>query len=317
MCLSFDRAIAMHAEMAEVPASDKVCIGEPSPNEPSGPIQDAAHVPAFKIDRTEVTDGDYAIYLNDAYGEGNPFDNPPSMLATMTPPIWTEAYQVKTPGVVPAGLDKHPVRGVTYDEACAFAKWAGKRLPDEVEWEYAARGESYYVMKDGNRTKHDYPWGTVNQADKLKFPSYCRYEQPTGELEPTKQVGSYEGTQSPFGLYDMAGNVAEWTSSDFLVYKGCKVGADYPFGGGHKVVRGGSFRVDREFPKEILEVLDKMDPKDKAKFFAGSIAGCRCAVRDYYLPGERHNWIGFRCMKPAGAEDRAPAKGAQPGSQPK
>ena len=99
----------------------------------------------------------------------------------------------------------HPVVGVTYFEAEAFAKWAGKRLPTEQEWEKAARGTHGLV----------YPWG--DQFDKER----CNSEQ--SGIKGTTPVTKYVNGVSPYGCYDMAGNVWEWTSSwkgDLVVLRG-------------------------------------------------------------------------------------------------
>lgn len=110
----------------------------------------------------------------------------------------------------------HPVVGVSYYEAEAYAKWAGKRLPTEKEWERSARGT------DGN----EYPWG--NQFDKER----CNTDE--SGIGKTTRVNRYPNGISPSGCYDMVGNVWEWTSS--------WVDENKEF----KVLRGGSWDDDQD-----------------------------------------------------------------------
>jgi len=110
---------------------------------------------------------------------------------------------------------EHPVVGVNYYEAEAFAKYAGKRLPTEKEWERAARGT------DGRK----YPWG--NEFDKNKSNTY------QSEIGKTTPVTRYSNGISPVGCYDMVGNVSEWTNSWYHPEKS------------QRVLRGGSWFSDQ------------------------------------------------------------------------
>ena len=162
--------------------------------------QHEVNLPAFRIARVPVTNEQYEQFV-DATGHA-------------TPEHWTH-------GRIPAGQEQHPVGNVTWDDAQAFCKWAGVRLPAEAEWEKAARGT------DGRL----YPWGN---------------EPPTAERcnvnsGPTTPVGSYPKGASPYGVLDMAGNVWEWTATKWADNYHNYQPDDRPEGDALCVVRGGAF----------------------------------------------------------------------------
>ena len=114
------------------------------------------------------------------------------------------------PGDTYAGNPDHPVVQVSAGDAAAFCDWFGGRLPSGAEWEFAARGT------DGRR----YPWGDepaqVDGRRRANFGTVqCCAADAVDGYERTAPVGSFPSGVSPFGLFDMAGNVWEWTASRY------------------------------------------------------------------------------------------------------
>ncbi len=139
-----------------------------------GPIA----LPAFFIDEHEVTNGEFARFMRES---GYRPAHPENFLKHWGGPE------------PPAALRDHPVVYVDLEDARAYARWAGKRLPTEAEWHRAAQGD------DGRA----WPWG--NEFDPSRV-------NPTGK--GTEPVGSHPPGKSPFGCQDMSGNVWEWTESE-------------------------------------------------------------------------------------------------------
>jgi formylglycine-generating enzyme required for sulfatase activity len=170
--------------------------------------------------------------------------------------------------------DNHPVVNVKWDAARAYAKWKGKRLPTEAEWEYAAR--------IGNKRLY-YSWGNIkptrrrggNIADESIRAEKRFWKIWKGYYDGfvyTSPVGSFNPNQ--FGLHDMTGNVCEWCSDwyDAGYYKNSpKINPRGPDSGTHKVLRGGAWNMG---PRKVLTTK-----------------------RFYFRRDVELNYIGFRCAK--------------------
>ena len=181
----------------------------------------------FYIDKYEVTVKEYKEF---AKATGHPL---PGLLTGEMPEEKTEDRRQKTDTKAkkwaetvkyPPIEDNFPINDVTNMDAEAYCKWAGKRLPTEEEWEKAARGT------DGRL----YPWGndkTVGKANTIEW---------SKEKVAAVAVGSFSTDVSPYGVYDMAGNIMEWTSSWYEAYSGSNLKRPQ-FGKKYKVMKGGAW----------------------------------------------------------------------------
>ena len=174
----------------------------------------------FWIDRTEVTCAQYKKFLEDIEKYGHKWCHPNESKNKDHTPYHTYAWALKyswVGGQPPHGMDDFPVVLVDWFDAYAYAKWAGKRLPTENEWEISARGVD----------ASEYPWGNAFSLDRCNVG------------EGPMAVGSFPKGSTPSGILDMAGNVSEWTSTAYDP----KPGNAYNFGGryGLPIVKGGSW----------------------------------------------------------------------------
>ena len=134
-------------------------------------------------------------------------------------------------GIYPEGQDDHPVVYISWDSANKYAQWIGKRLPDEREWEKAARGSSGLM----------WPWG-----DRF-FPNYCNTKE--GGRNRPLPVGSFLSGANEFGVMDLAGNVWEWINADLKPYPKYSEDFFYFPESLRKVSRGGSFKETGDYAR--------------------------------------------------------------------
>ena len=234
--------------MVFVPAGPFL-MGSEEGREDEAPMREV-YLDAFYIDKYEVTNAEYAKFLNAIGGYVGRCEGHDCVDTKVENPDSHIIYQAGR-YIAEVGYGDHPVITVSWYGAKAYCEHYSKRLPTEAEWEKAARGT------DG-RT---YPWG--NQFD----PSRANVGYRVGDTTP---VGSYPTGASPYGAYDMAGNVWEWVDDWYRAYPGSRYRSDF-FGSKYKVVRGGSWNHP---------------PRD-----------ARCACRDVAHPARRILVVGFRCAK--------------------
>ncbi len=220
--------------MVLIPAGE-FTMGKNTANPTDWQPEHNVHIDAFYMDKFEVTNKQYYEFC--------------TQTKYPLPEFWGMA-QFK------CGLEfpDNPVVGVNFSGAVTYATWAGKRLPTEAEWEYASRG---------GLAGNNYPWG--NQADST-MANFSKY------YKSTLKVGSFK--PNSYGLFDMAGNVWEWTSdnySDNYYSVSSDQNPKGPSRGRFKVIRGGSWH-----------------------------SGGMC-IQTYYRNGLSPSWIdfavGFRCVK--------------------
>lgn len=228
-------------EMVLVPAG-VFTMGTNSRLPDEGP-EHRVDVPAFFIDRYEVTNMQYKKFVDETKRRS------PSHFVNRT---------------FPEGKADHPVTYVSWIDADAYCAWAGKRLPTDQEWEKAARGPDGRI----------FPWGTEFDFYKANTPHRWKLSGKEGDTAP---VGSFEAGKSPYGVYDMTGNVWEWTSSWYQPYPG-NTHPTENYGEKYKILKGGSWW--------------------DCSFYQCGISA-PVYNRSFFLRATKNSSFGFRCAKNA------------------
>jgi formylglycine-generating enzyme len=210
----------LSGEMILIPCGDFLMGSAPGEGNSDEYPRHSVYIDNFYIDKYKVTNENYLVFLNNQQisdvGEWINIEDI-RCLIEKTGNFYT----------VRKGYGNYPVIGITWYGADAYARWAGKRLPTEAEWEKAARGTDCRI----------FPWGM--KWDSSKCANSC--PGGVGMLMPS---GSFPGGASPYGVMDMAGNAWEWCSDWYDRNYYARSPYNNPAGpskGSYKVIRGGSW----------------------------------------------------------------------------
>jgi len=206
---------------------------------------------AYRIDKYLVTNAQYARFIAST-GHRAPSD-------------WKD-------GKIQQGTLLFPVTLVNWFDAKAYAKWAGKRLPTEAEWEKAARGT------DGRR----WPWG--DEMSPARLNTYYN-------VGSASNVNTYANGVSPYGVYDMAGNVDEWVEDDFMPYEGTDAAKEVFQG---KVAKVQSDQ-DRALKLAELVAVNRQYKVLRGGSWKGDPFSTATYHRDYAWANYASDFYGFRC----------------------
>jgi iron(II)-dependent oxidoreductase len=233
----------------------------------------AVELPAFHIDATPVTNGRYRAFV-----EAGGYDDPRWWTAAgwawraeaglTAPQFWAataDGWTRRRFGRVEPLPELEPVQHVGWYEADAYARWAGRRLPTEAEWEKAASWDP----GTGEGTKRSRPWAPGAATDEAAA------LWVDGRRFGPDEVGAHPAGATPAGVHDLLGGVWEWTASDFAPYPGFE---SFPyreysevfFGDEYKILRGGSWATH---PAAVSTTFRNWDYPIRRQIFSGF----RCA----------------------------------------
>ena len=231
----------------------------------------AVHLPAFKIDRLLTTNSEYARFIDEGGYEHREWWSEEGWAAReregwRQPLYWRQEgreWRERTMFEEVALRPAHPVTGVSWYEAEAYARFMGKRLPTEAEWEKAASWD------ERTQTKRRYAFGERVPSGR----AVCNFDL---RFWGTTPVGSFKEGASPYGCLDMTGNLWEWTADPFAGYTGFEP-FPYPeyseewFDGDHRVLRGGSWATRAPLLRTTFRNFFR-------RHFRIAFAGIRCAA---------------------------------------
>ena len=220
------------------------------------------HIDTFYIDKYEVTNAQYKAFV----------DANPQWRKDQIPTTYHNGNYLKhwNGNSYPIGKGDHPVTYVSWYGAMAYAKWAGKRLPTEAEWEKAARGG-----KSGLK----YPWGNTVSSGQANYGNH---------VGDTAAVGNYAA--NAYGLYDMAGNVLEWCLDAYY--------GDFYFSSPHRNPLGGVNTIENAnlIIADFTNVTTTRVARGGA-WYNTEVQNIRVAYRNRVSPTLTNIALGFRCAK--------------------
>ncbi len=281
--------------MARLPAGGITMGSNDGPREEQ-PLHDIK-ISEVWIDVTEVTNAQFAKFVTaTAYTTTaeKPRDGQPAgswvfrTPATKDQPwkTWMPGATWRTPegpGSSIEGRDKHPVVHVSYEDAAAFAKWTRKRLPTEAEWEYAARGGTILIP---------YPWGREPNPSGMQPANTWQGAFPEKDdgadgFRGTSPAGSF--APNPYGIQDLAGNVAEWCADWFSQTYYAELRPD-PNRAAHRDPKGPDTSSDPAEPGVWKRVV-------RGGSWLSTPADYRVSARAREAPDFTASWLGFRCVR--------------------
>lgn len=249
--------------MARVPGGEFEMLSPPGAGHHESPTRRGIRfIPTFYIAERETTVSMYAEFLNEMGGSGVGWNE--RMTDQQKCGIVRQGAAPHFEYRVVPGRENYPVTHVSWYAARAFLGWCGLQLPTEAQWEKAARGGKYldgdHAQKRPNPLPNrSYPWGDEKPDQGGVF--RCNIDGADDGHPYTAPVGSYPFDKSPYGVYDLAGNVAEWTLDWHTT-------TWHQAADGYRVIRGGCWTA---FP----EGVDAVTQATRVPIHQSSIIGFR------------------------------------------